>query len=221
MSDREKKVLEVKGLDISFRSVTETVHAIRGVDLVLRKGRLIDGICMLISIIGISVPSYIFAIVLSYFAGFRLKLFPLLYDFRNPVISSLMAVLSLSVMVTAVITRYTRDEALEVLKSDYVMFAVSQGISGKDLLFNYVIRNSMMGVITVMTMLFVSLLTGSLVTEKIFSIPGIGFLLTSAITANDYNVVIALSFVFAAIFIAARLILDILYMLLDPRVRVS
>ena len=89
------------------------------------------------------------------------------------------------------------------------------------LLTGYILRNSLMPVITVIMMLLVGLLSGSMVTEQIFSIPGIGALLTKAITANDYNVVLALTFVFSFIFIAARLLLDILYGIIDPRIRVS
>jgi len=185
------------------------------------QGRAADIFCMIVSVIGISVPSYIFAIALSYYGGFKFKWLPLLYDFRNPVVSGIMPVLSLSVAVMAVIARFTRDEAVSVMKSDYVMFARSQGLSNMTLLFRYVIRNSMMPVITVMTMLLVGLLTGSLVTEQIFAIPGIGFLLSSAITANDYNVVITLGFLYAGIYVIARLILDILYRIIDPRVRLG
>lgn len=185
------------------------------------QGKAADIFCTIISVIGISVPSYIFAIALSYYGGFKFKRLPLLYDFRMPVVSSIMPVLSLSIAVMAVIARFTRDEAVSVMKSDYVMFARSQGISNRTLLFRYVIRNSMMPVITVMTMLLVGLLTGSLVTEQIFAIPGIGFLLSSAITANDYNVVVTLGFLYAAIYVAARLILDILYGIIDPRVRLG
>ena len=186
-----------------------------------KKGKIWDVICRIISVISISVPAYIFAILFSYFLGFKLKLLPLLYDFRSPVISSLMAVISLSIFVMGVVLRYTRDEAVSVLSSDYVLFARSQGISKKVLLTKYVLRNSLMPIITVMTMLLVGLLTGSLVTESIFAVPGIGYLLSSAVTANDYNVVIALSFVFALIYVVARLILDLLYGLIDPRVRVA
>ncbi len=184
-------------------------------------GKIIDGLAMLLSIIGISIPSYIFSIILSYFCGFRWKILPLLYDYRNPFVSSLMAIIAESVFVMAVIAKFTRDEAKNVLKSEYVLFAKSQGLSTKDILFKYVIKNSLLGVITVMALLLVNLLTGSLVTEQIFSIPGIGFLLSSAIAANDYNVVIALSFVFAGIYVIARLLLDILYCFLDPRIRIT
>lgn len=185
------------------------------------RGKAADVISMIITIIGISVPSYIFAIALSYFVGFKWRWLPLLYDFRLPARSIVMPVLALSVFVMAVVARFTRDEAIAVLQSDYVLFAKCQGTSKATLLFRYVIRNSLMPVITVMALLLVGLLTGSLVTEQIFSIPGIGFLLSSAITSNDYNVVIALSFIYAAIFVTVRLLLDILYGIVDPRVRVS
>ncbi len=185
------------------------------------RGKVTDVICMIISILGVSVPSYIFAIVLNYFVGFKWKALPLLYDFRSPVKTSILPVIALSIGVMGVVMKFTRDEATSVLKSDYVLFARSQGIPEKEILFGYVLRNSMIPVITVMAMLLVSLLTGSLVTERIFSIPGIGALLTTAITANDYNVIIALSFVYAVIYVVARLVLDLVYGLIDPRIRVS
>ena len=186
-----------------------------------RRGRLWDHICTLICILGVAVPSYIFAIIFNYYFGFKWKWLPLLYDFRSPVITSIMPVASLSISVMAIIAKFTRDEASRVLKSDYVLFARSQGIPEKTILFKYVLRNSLIPVITVMAMLLVSLLTGSLVTEQIFSVPGIGSLLTTAISENDYNVIIALSFVYAVIYVIARLILDILYGLIDPRIRVG
>ena len=209
------------GIGVSAMLVGSAAGLAIGFLAAFHQGKAADVICMIVSVIGISVPSYIFAIALSYFVGFRWNWLPLLYDFRSPVISSVMPVLSLSVMVMSVIARFTRDEAIAVMKSDYVMFARSQGISNRTLLFHYVIRNSIMQVITVMTLLLVGLLTGSLVTEQIFSIPGIGFLLSSAITVNDYNVVITLSFLYAAIYVVARLFLDILYGIIDPRVRLG
>ena len=186
-----------------------------------RKGKVWDVICRIISVICISVPAYIFAMLFSYFLGFKFKVLPLLYDFRSPVLSSLMTVMALSFFVAGIVMRYARDEAVTVLDSDYVLFARSQGVSKRTLLTKYVIRNSLMPIITVMAMLLVGLLTGSLVTESIFAVPGIGFLLSSAVQANDYNIVIALCFVFALIYVVARLVLDLLYGLIDPRVRVS
>ena len=180
-----------------------------------------DKICTVLTIIGISVPSYLFSIFLSYMLGYRTGTLPMLYDFREPVLSSIMPVISYSLPVSAVVCRFTRDEAVSVIDSDYVLFARSQGIGGAKLLRSYILRNSLIPVITVEMLMLVGLLAGSMVTEQIFSIPGIGALLTNAISVNDYNVIIAMTFIFALIFIAARLLLDILYGIIDPRIRVS
>ena len=186
----------------------------------LNKNGIGDLLCSVLSIIGISIPSYIFAICLAYFIGFQWEMLPLLYDFRYPVLSSVMPVIAYSLPIAAVICRFTRDEATNVMKSDYVLFARSQGIDGSKLLFGYVLRNSLMPVITIITLMLVNLLTGSMVVENIFSIPGIGNMMTMAVTENDYNVIIALAFVYAVLFIIARLILDIIYGIIDPRVRI-
>lgn len=180
-----------------------------------------DKLCSVLTIIGISLPSYLFSIFFSYTLGFRTGTLPMLFEHSHLILSSILSVLSYALPVSAVICRFTRDEAVSVMDSDYVLFAKSQGISGMRLLTGYILRNSLMPVITIMMMMLVGLLSGSIVTEQIFSIPGIGALLTQAITANDYNVVPVLTFVFAFIFIAVRLLLDVLYGIIDLRIRVS
>jgi len=121
----------------------------------------------------------------------------------------------------AVIARFTKSEAEDVMSSDYVMLARCTGMKNSTIIVKYILRNSLIPVITVMAGLLVGLLTGSLVTEKMFAIPGIGELLTNAITSNDYSVVIALSFVYSALYIVVMLILDVLYCVVDPRVRLG
>ena len=174
-----------------------------------------------ITLLGIAIPSYIFAMIFSYDLGYRTGMLPLLYDFRSPVVSSIMPVMAMSLQVMAVIARFSRAEAGEVMKSDYVLFAKCQGLSNRTIIMKYVLRNSLMPVITVMASLLVGLLTGSLVIEQMFSIPGVGGLLTMAISVNDFSVVLALSFVYSALYIVVMLILDILYCIIDPRVRLS
>ena len=174
-----------------------------------------------ITLLGIAIPSYIFAMIFSYNLGYRTGMLPLLYDFRSPVVSSIMPVMAMSLQVMAVIARFSRAEAGEVMKSDYVLFAKCQGLSNRTIIMKYVLRNSLMPVITVMASLLVGLLTGSLVIEQMFSIPGVGGLLTMAISVNDFSVVLALSFVYSALYIVVMLILDILYCIIDPRVRLS
>ncbi|MBR6171607.1 MAG: ABC transporter permease [Eubacterium sp.] len=174
-----------------------------------------------LTLIGIAVPSYLMAIFFSYFLGFKADFLPLLYDFRSPFISSFLPVMSLSFVVMAVIARFTRAEAEEVMKSDYVLLACCQGLGYRTILIRYILRNSLVPVVTVMAGLLVGLLTGSLVIEQMFSIPGIGGLLTQAISSNDYNVVLALCFIYSALFIVVRLILDVVYCVIDPRVRLG
>ncbi|MBQ3843062.1 MAG: ABC transporter permease [Ruminiclostridium sp.] len=185
------------------------------------KNRVLGAIYSIFTLLGIAVPSYIFAMFFSNFLGYKANLLPLLYDFRSPVISSVMPVMAMSLGVMAVVARFAKAEASEVIKSDYVLFAKCQGLSSRTVMTKYVLKNSLMPVITVVASLLVSLLTGSLVIEQMFSVPGVGGLLTNAINANDYSVVIALSFIYSALYIIVMLILDILYCIIDPRVRLG
>jgi len=185
------------------------------------KNRIMNFFYHLLTLIGIAVPSYLFAMLFSYFLGYKAELLPLLYDFRNPVSSSVMPVIAMSLSVMAVVARFAKAEGSDVLNSDYVLLARCQGLSNRTIIIKYIMRNSLMPVITVMASLLVGLLTGSLVIEQMFSIPGVGELLTNAINANDYSVIIALSFVYSALYIVVMLILDVLYCVIDPRVRLG
>ena len=180
-----------------------------------------DNLCTLISVIGVSVPSYVFALGLSYSFGFKLKLLPMLYADKTPFASSVLPSIALSMFTMASIARFTRTEMLEVLDSDYMRLAESKGITGGPLIFRHALRNALIPIVTVLAPLIVDLMTGSLVVEKIFSIPGVGSLLVTAIQSNDYNVVIALSFIYSAMYIGIMLVVDILYGIIDPRIRVA
>ncbi|MBR5406928.1 MAG: ABC transporter permease [Lachnospiraceae bacterium] len=183
--------------------------------------RILTFIYNLLTLLGIAVPSYLFAMGFSYVLGYKLKLFPLLYDFRAAGITQVMPVAAMSLGVMAVIARFAKAEASEVMKSDYVQFAKCQGLNNSTIILKYILKNSLMPVITVMAGLLVGLLTGSLVIEEMFSVPGVGSLLTNAISANDYSVVIALSFIYSLLYVVVMLILDLLYCLIDPRVRLG
>ena len=180
-----------------------------------------DTLATVISVIGVSVPSYVFALALSYQFGFKLDLFPMLFSAKDVVRSSVLPSISLSMFTMASIARFTRAEMIEVLGSDYMLLAESKGLSGSKLVFAHALRNALIPIITVLAPLVVDLMTGSLVVEKIFSIPGVGSLLVNAIQSNDYNVVIALSFIYSAMYIGIMLVVDILYGVIDPRIRVA
>ena len=197
------------------------VGLILGLIAALNRDTIWDTICTIISVIGVSVPSYVFALALSYSLGFKLKAFPMLYDATNAVSSSVMPSIALSMFTMASIARFTRTEMIEVLGSEYMLLAESKGISGFALIFRHALRNALIPIITVLAPLVVDLMTGSLVVEKIFAIPGVGSLLVNAIQSNDYNVVIALSFIYSAMYIGIMLVVDILYGVIDPRIRLG
>ena len=110
---------------------------------------------------------------------------------------------------------------VEVMGSDYMLLADSKGITTLRLLGVHGLRNALIPIITVLAPLTVELMTGSLVVEQIFAIPGIGSLLVSAIQFNDYNVVLAVIFIYSIMFISVMLIVDILYGIIDPRIRLA
>lgn len=197
------------------------VGLILGVIAAIWHNTIIDNICTIISVIGVSVPSYVFALFLSYQFGFKLKIFPMLFDAKMIMKSSVLPSIALSMFTMASIARFTRSEMIEVLDSDYMLLAESKGLSGRALVFRHALRNACIPIITVLAPLIVDLMTGSLVVEKIFAIPGIGSLLVNAIQSNDYNVVISLSFIYSAMYIFIMLFVDILYGIIDPRIRLS
>ena len=142
----------------------------------------------------------------------------MLFSAKDVFGSSVLPSISLSMFTMASIARFTRSEMLEVMGSEYMLLAESKGLSGPTLIIRHALRNA---IITVLAPLIVDLMTGSLVVEKIFAIPGVGSLLVSAIQSNDYNVVIALSFIYSALYIVIMLVVDILYGIIDPRIRLA
>lgn len=197
------------------------VGLILGLIAALKHNTIFDTIATIISVLGVSLPSYVFALALSYSLGFRLGWFPLLYDSETPFVSSVLPTIALSMFSMANIARFTRTEMLEVLRSDYMLLAESKGISGPKLIIRHALRNALIPIITVLGPLIVNTMTGSLVIEKIFSIPGIGELMVRSIQQNDYNVTIALSFIYSLMYITIMLVVDILYGIIDPRIRLS
>lgn len=192
-----------------------------GVVAALRRNTWFDTLATVVSVLGISLPSFVFALGLSYTLGFKIKLFPLLYSTAAPGLSSVLPTISLSMFTIASIARYARSEMVEVLASDYILLADAKGISRASLILKHALRNALIGIITVLAPLVVNLMTGSLVVEKAFSIPGIGSFFITAIQRNDYNVILGISFIYSALFIGVMLLVDILYGVIDPRIRLA
>ena len=210
--------ISVGGMAVLLGAV---VGLLLGIVAALKHNSFWDNLCTVISVLGVSVPSYVFALGLSYTFGFKLSWLPMLYTTKAPFVSSVMPSVALSMFTLASIAQFTRNEMLEVMDRDFMLLAESKGVSGAPLIVRHALRNALIPIITVLAPLIVDLMTGSLVVEKIFSIPGVGSLLVTAIQSNDYNVVIALSFIYSAMYIAIMLVVDILYGIIDPRIRLS
>ena len=194
---------------------------ILGILAALNHNTWIDNLCSIISVIGVSVASYVCALLLCYFIAYKLKWLPILYNQSVPFKSLILPALALSVSPTANIARFTRSEMIDVLNSDYILLVQSKGVKNYRMIIRHALRNTLIPIITVIGPLLVNLLTGSSVIERIFGIPGIGLLMISGIQQNDYNVTLACSFIYSVMYIAVMLIVDILYGVIDPRIRVS
>jgi oligopeptide transport system permease protein len=199
------------------------VGLLLGITAALNKGRFLDGFCTVFSILGVCVPGYVFLIFLQYFFSYKIPFFPYFFDPNRFLFSSILPSLSLSLFTMSTVARFTRNEMVDVMDSDYVRLAESKGMTGGLLVRRHILRNALIPIVTVLGPLIVDLLTGALVVEKIYGINGIGKLMVDAIAGEgvDYNYVLALGILYSALYIGIMLVVDILYGIIDPRIRVA
>lgn len=190
-----------------------------GIISALKHNTWLDPFVSVLSMLGSSIPSFVFALGLMYFVAFKAGLLPLLYSMDIPFESTILPSIALAMFPMANIARYTRAEMISVLNSDYIHLAEAKGVRQSRLIIKHALRNSLIPILTVMAPMLVELITGSMVVENIFAIPGIGSLFVTAVQSNDYNVSITIMFIYSAFYISTMLIVDILYGIIDPRVR--
>ena len=180
-----------------------------GITAALNRSKFLDGLCTVVSILGVCIPSYVFMIFLQYFLSYKIPLFPYFFDPSQFLHSAVMPSLSLSLFSISAVARFTRNEMIEVMNSDYVKLAEAKGLYGFELMRRHVLRNALIPVVTVIAPLVVDLLTGAMVIEKIYGINGVGSLMVNAIAGDgvDYNYVLALGIVFSALYIGVMLLL--------------
>jgi len=185
----------------------------------MRHNTLWDKSSAAFSVIGISVPSFVLAPLLQLWLAVKLEIFPIAFfdSWWHSVLPSLV----LAIAVGAVVATYTRAEMLEVFGQDYVTLARSKGLSRVAVVTRHVLRNSMIPLVTILVPLAAALLTGTLIVETVFSIPGIGEQFVRSIFINDYSVIMGTTLLFAVFFVASYLVQDILYGIIDPRIRVA
>lgn len=211
---------KVGGIAILIGTV---VGLILGFVAALNRDRFMDVFCTVFSILGACVPAYVFLIFLQYTFAYKTNLLPYFFDSSNFFKSTIIPSVSMSLFTMSTIARFTRNEMVEVMDSDYVLLAESKGIFGWRLIFRHVLRNALIPVVTVLAPLIVDLLTGALVVEKIYGIQGIGKLMVDAISGEgiDYNYVLALGILYSALYIGIMLVVDLVYGVLDPRIRIT
>ena len=196
------------------------VGALLGVIAAMKQNTIIDYFCSVFAIMGRSVPNFVFAVFLQFVFAITLSLLPVgLWNdgFRSTILPTL--ALSISPMADA--ARFVRTEMVEVLASDYIELARAKGMSEIRLALTHGLRNALTPLITIMGPMTVSLMTGSLVVENIFAVPGIGEQFTKSILTNDYYTIMAVTILFSTLLVVVIFITDILYQLIDPRVRVE
>src|SRR5699024_184869 len=187
-----------------------------GVISALKHNTIYDYGSVFLAVIGMSIPNFVFAALMQYFIGVKLGWLPvaLWKDYYH----SIMPTIALSVMVIATVARFIRTEMLEVLGQDYVLTARAKGLREVVVIIKYVHSNALIPVVTVVVPLAVSIMTGTLVIEQIFAVPGLGEQFTLSILVNDYSVIMGITLFFSVIFILVVFIVDILYVVLDPRI---
>ena len=190
-----------------------------GVIGALKHNSLADSGAALLAVLGISVPDFVLAPLAQYWLAFKLGIFPPAFfeSWWHSVLPSMV----LAIAIAAVVATFTRTEMLEVLGQDYVTLAKSKGLNKVAVVARHVLRNSMIPLITIIVPLTAALVTGTLIVETVFAIPGIGEQFVRSIQVNDYSMIIGTTMLFSVFFVASYLIQDILYGIIDPRIRVA
>ncbi len=189
-----------------------------GIISALNQGMWEDKISTIIATIGITIPSYVVSILLIYSFAVNLKWF-------NPVnvegVSYIIPVIALSGSGLAFITRLVRSKMLEVMQSDYIRTARAKGLKENAVIYKHALKNSLIPIVTYLGPLIAGVLTGSFVVEKIFNIPGLGREYVASITNRDYTTILGLTVFYCVFIILSNLVVDILYVIIDPRIKLD
>lgn len=191
----------------------------------IRRGKAADTVAMTLSVIGVSIPSFIDAALLQYFVALKLnqllgtQIFAITgWGNWNQMV---LPALALSFSSLATVSRLMRTSMLDVLSSDYIKTAKAKGLSERQILWKHALRNAIMPVITVLGPIAAAVLTGGFVVENIFSIPGMGKFFVLAIKENDYTLIAGTTLFYGAFLIIAVLVVDLLYGVIDPRINLA
>lgn len=184
------------------------------------RGRVIDLVARFISILGVSTPTFWFALLLIWSLAYLVPIFPVNGPVaRHGMIAMVLPTMALALHPAALIARMMRSSMLEVLSHDMIRTAAAKGLNKRRIFFVHALRNAVSPVITVIGFQLANLMGGAVAVEFIFALPGLGSLLIDSIYQKDVLVVQAAVLLISVVFVASNLIVDLLYMIIDPRVR--
>src|SRR5690625_1667855 len=213
-----------RGFPISFElgAVTIIVALVSGVALGiladLRHNGLIDYMAMTFAVLGISIPNFVLATLLIQQLAVKYEIFPVA-TWSSPA-HMVLPTLALATGPMAIIARLTRSSMLEVLTQDYIKMARAKGIAPWKIIMKHALKNALMPVVTIMGTLVAGILTGTFVIEQIFAIPGMGKYFVESINQRDYPVIMGTTVFYSAFLIIMLFLVDVVYGILDPRIKV-
>lgn len=185
----------------------------------MKQNTWVDTASTLVAILGRSIPNFVFAVLLQYVFAMQLHILPIAK--WETFSYTILPTIALAMSPLADAARFIRTEMVEVLHSDYVELARAKGLSRWQIVGRHGLRNSLIPLLTLLGPLAVGLMTGSLVVENIFAIPGIGEQFVKSIMTKDYPTIMAVTMLYSVMLVVVILIVDILYGIVDPRIRVS
>ena len=223
---RGRQVLDiiVDGMKVSVKvgltaaGIALVCGIVLGAAAALRRNKLIDKVIMVLTTACISMPSFIMGTLLLLVFALQLAIFPANGETAKGLI---LPIITLSLSPMANITRLTRSSMLDVLGQDYIRTARAKGVSQWKIIFGHALKNSLIPVITYFGPMLAYIVTGSLVVEQIFAVPGIGRAFVSSITNRDYPMIMGTTIVLAMLIVVMNLVSDILYKLADPRIQLE
>jgi peptide/nickel transport system permease protein len=208
--------LELIGLAFGIALV---IGLVLGVLAAVRSGSLTDRGVVAGTVVGVSAPAFVSGIILLYVFGLKLGWFPIVGTGGTSVGQYVLPAVALAIGMMALITRVARAAMLRELGRDHITFARARGLSRSHVLLVHGLRNALIPVLTSAGLVFSLMLGGSLLVETVFSLQGIGSLLVSSTLTHDYPVVQALALLLAVVIVLVNLLVDLTYLVLDPRVR--
>ena len=190
-----------------------------GVVAALKQGTWVDRTMIFFAIVGVTIPSFVLATLLIYVFGTKLKWLPTSRWVSWK--SRIMPTIALGVSSIAYVARLTRSSMLEVINQDYIRTARAKGLSETVVVFKHALKNALIPVVTYLGPLTAAILTGSFIIEKIFAVPGMGRMFVESISNRDYTVIMGVTIFYSLILVLFIFIVDLIYGLIDPRIKIN